>query len=52
MHVNTVNEIGEVTFSGTANTFQRESEKTKSGETGGNGGNTFPMGSQSVAHLE
>ena len=51
MHVNTVNEIGEVTFSGTANTFQRESD-TKSGETGGNGGNTFPMGSQSVAHLE
>ena len=51
MQVNTGVELGEVTFSGTANSFQRESE-SKSGETGGNGGNTFAMGSQSVTNLE
>ena len=50
MQVNTGAELGEVTFSGTANTFQRESE-SKSGETGGNG-NSFAIGSQSVTHLE
>ena len=50
MQVNTGAEIGEVTFSGTANTFQRESE-SKSGETGGNG-NSFAIGSQSVTHIE